>query len=212
MTEARPRSFPRPGTRRDGGGSAEDAFWRGVHDAHPRFTVAVAADARITAARRGDRSHFRSPLDLAIQVMRLALVTDSFLGQCCYRAKARLQALGVPLLPRLLNHAAIRNGQIAIGDPVVVEAGVFIPHGQVCIDGITTVGAGSVISPFTTIGLRSGDFEGPTLGPRVSVGTGARILGPWTVGAGATIGANAVVTRDIPPGATAAGVPARVRT
>jgi serine O-acetyltransferase len=212
MSPSLPRP-PRLPTRATGAVGADPAaaFWADVRARHPRFTVAVAADARMTAARRGERSTYRSRLDLAVQVLRLCLVTESFFGQVCYRAKARCQSHGIPLVPRLLNHAAVRNGQIAIGDPVVVEAGVFIPHGQVVIDGIVRIGQGAVLSPFTTIGLRSGDFEGPTLQPRVALGTGAKVLGPWTIGEGATIGANAVVTSHIPAGATAVGVPARVR-
>jgi serine O-acetyltransferase len=210
-----PRRRTTPG-RRAAGGTADRteqaaAFWADVRARHPRFTVAVAADARMAAARRGERHEFRSRADLVVQVLRLCLVTESFLGQVCYRAKARCQSRGIPLVPRLLNHAAVRNGQIAIGDPVVVEEGVFIPHGQVVVDGIVRIGRGTVLGPFSTIGLRSGDYVGPTLGARVAVGTGARILGPWTIGEGATIGANAVVTSHIPAGATAVGVPARLR-
>lgn len=186
-------------------------FWRDLHASHPRFWVAVAADAKITAARRGERAVFGSRLDLAIQVLRLCWVTESFYGQCCYRAKARLQAKGVPVLPRLFDHLAIRHGQVSIGDPVTIGAGVFIPHGQVCIDGITRVGSGAVLSPFITIGLRSGDYVGPTIGARANIGTGARVIGPWSIGEGATIGANAVVTSDVPAGATAVGVPARIK-
>jgi serine O-acetyltransferase len=44
----------------------------------------------------------------------------------------------------------------------------------------------------------------------VDIGSGARVLGPVSVGDGAQIGANAVVLQDVPPGATAVGVPARV--
>ena len=50
----------------------------------------------------------------------------------------------------------------------------------------------------------------PTLGDRVVVGAGAKILGPITVGAGAKIGSNAVVVKDVPEGATAIGIPARI--
>lgn len=193
-------------------GDTQADFWREVHAAHPRFTVAIAADARITATRRGERASYRSRFDLLVQVARLCWRTESFFGQCCYRARARLQALGVPVLPRLLDHLSVRHGQISIGDPVMIEAGVFIPHGQVCIDGITRIGRSTVIGPFSTIGLRSGDFEGPTIGSGTSIGTGARVIGPWSIGEGATIGANAVVTGPIPAGATAVGVPARVRS
>jgi len=50
----------------------------------------------------------------------------------------------------------------------------------------------------------------PTLGNGVVVGAGAKILGPILIGAGAKIGSNAVVVKDVPAGATAAGIPARV--
>src|SRR3546814_2515892 len=50
----------------------------------------------------------------------------------------------------------------------------------------------------------------PTLEDGVLVGAGAKILGPFTVGAGAKIGSNAVVTREVPPGATAVGISGRV--
>ena len=52
----------------------------------------------------------------------------------------------------------------------------------------------------------------PTLGPGVVIGAGAKILGPIEIGAGAKIGSNAVVVRDVPPGATAVGIPARIVT
>ena len=50
----------------------------------------------------------------------------------------------------------------------------------------------------------------PTLGKGVVVGAGAKILGPITIGEGARIGSNAVVVKDVPPGATAIGIPARI--
>lgn len=186
-----------------------DRLWADVRARHPGFGAAVAADARITASNRGERFEHRSDLDAALQAVRLALVTDAFLAQCCYRAKAALQARRVPFLPRLLHRLAVTRGQVAIGDPVVVEAGVFLPHGQVCIDGMTRIGAGTVVGPFVTIGLVSGDVVGPAIGERVRIGTGARVLGPVRVGDGAAIGANAVVVDDVPPGVTVVGAPAR---
>ncbi len=71
-----------------------------------------------------------------------------------YRAKARLQALGIPLLPRLAHRLAMVAGQVSIGDPVVMSPGVYLVHGQVVIDGITEIRSNVVISPWVTIGLR----------------------------------------------------------
>ena len=48
------------------------------------------------------------------------------------------------------------------------------------------------------------------MGKNVTIGTGARLLGPITIGDGARIGANAVVLKDVPPGASAVGVPAKI--
>jgi serine O-acetyltransferase len=188
---------------------ATERLWTAVRAEHPGFIEAVVADARMAARQRGDRSEYRSQLDTAVQVVRLALVADAFLAQCCYRAKAACQARRIPFLPRLLHRASIVLGQIAIGDPVVVEAGVHIPHGQVCIDGVTRIAAGAVIRPFVSIGLVAGEFQGPTIGPRAEVGAGASVLGPLDIGAGAMIGAGAVVTTDVPAHTVVVGIPAR---
>jgi len=115
----------------------------------------------------------------------------------------------VPVLPRLAHKLAMAVAQVSIGDPVVMAPGVYIVHGQVVIDGPVEVGAGTVISPWTTIGLR-GSFDAPVVESYVSIGTGAKILGPVRLGSGAKIGANAVVLEDVPAGATAVGVPARI--
>jgi serine O-acetyltransferase len=187
-----------------------EVLWADVRAGHPRFGTAVLADARITASNRGDRFEFRSRADAAVQALRLAIVSDAFFAQCCYRAKARCQALRIPLLPRILHRLAIVTGQISIGDPVVMQPGVYIPHGQIVVDGVTEVGAGAVLLPFVTVGLRTGDIRGPTIGRRAIIGTGAKIIGSVRVGERAKVGANAVVLTSVPDGATAAGVPARI--
>ena len=184
-------------------------FRRRIRERHPPVLAAVLADARVTAAHRGERAEFRGALDAALQVLRLLWVTDAFAAQALYRVKAGLQARGVPLLPRLAHRLAMALAQVSIGDHVVVAPGIYVVHGQVVIDGITEVGPYAVLSPFVTIGLRAGDLQGPVIEENVNVGTGAKVIGPVTVGAGARIGANAVVVHDVPAGATAVGAPAR---
>jgi len=179
-----------------------------VRARHPRLRDAMVADARVTAAYRFERHEFRSGWDTALQALRLMWVSDAFLAQTLYRAKARLQALGVPVLPRVAHRLAMASAQVSIGDPVIVHPGVYVVHGHVVIDGLVEIHSGTVISPFVTIGLR-GDLVGPTIGPNVSIGTGAKVLGKVHVGAGAQIGANAVVLEDVPAAVTVVGVPAR---
>lgn len=94
-----------------------------------------------------------------------------------------------------------------------IGRGVFIDHGSGVVIGETAeVGDGCTIYQGVTLG-GTGKDKGkrhPTLGRDILVGAGAKILGPFTVGDGAKIAANAVVLEPIPPGATAVGVPARV--
>jgi serine O-acetyltransferase len=190
---------------------SREEFLRTLRARHPRLRDAVVADARVTAAYRGERHEFRSAGDAILQALRLAWVSDAFIAQTLYRAKARLQAIGVPVLPRISHRLAMALGQVSIGDPVVVHPGVYVIHGQVVIDGLVEIHSGVVIAPFVTIGLRAGEHRGPTICRDVSIGTGAKIIGPVTVGEGARIGANAVVLDDVPAGRTVVGVPARVR-
>lgn len=175
----------------------------------PGFGAAVLADARITARYRGDRHEFRSRVDAVGQALRLCVVSDAFLSQVLYRAKAAMQARGVPLLPRIAHRLAMITAGVSIGDPVVVQPGVYIMHGQVVIDGLVEVGSGVAIAPFVTIGLKAGDYQGAVVEEDVHIGTGAKLIGPIRIGHGARIGANAVVVADVEAGAVAVGAPAR---
>jgi serine O-acetyltransferase len=186
-----------------------DEYWRALRSRHPGLREALVADARLTAGYRGERSDFHSRRDVAVQLLRLAWVSDAFAAQALYRVKAALQARRVPVLPRLAHRLAMMLAQVSIGDPVIVHPGIYIVHGQVVIDGQVEIHSGVTIAPWVTIGLRAGDYRGATIERDVSIGTGAKVIGPVHVGEGATIGANAVVVDDVPPGATVVGAPAR---
>jgi len=174
---------------------------------HPGFGVSVVADARITAALRGERHEFGSRLDAIGQILRLAAVSDAFAGQIFYRAKAALQRRRVPLLPRLMQRLAIATAAIYIGDDVVVQPGMYVVHGQVVIDGPVRVAPGVSFFPAVTVAAPRGG-EPARIGAGASVGTGARVLGSVTVGARSRIGAGAVVVEDVADGATAVGIAA----
>jgi serine O-acetyltransferase len=180
-----------------------------VRDRHSRVVPALVADLRFTLQCRKEPVP-STPWGLGRQIVRLCWESDAFAAQCCYRVRCGLLRTGVPVLPALFHRLAMMLAQVCIGDPVVMAPGVYIAHGQVVVDGLVTVGANVVLFPHITVGLIAGDFHGPTIGDGVSVGTGARILGPVTIGDGASIGANAVVLGDVPPGASAVGIPARI--
>lgn len=90
---------------------------------------------------------------------------------------------------------------------------VFIDHGMGIVIGETAVvGDDCTLYHQVTLGGTSWNKgkRHPTLGNGVVVGAGAKILGPLTIGEGAKIGSNAVVVKDVPAGATAVGIPARI--
>lgn len=90
----------------------------------------------------------------------------------------------------------------------------FIDHGMGVVIGETAaVGDDVMIYHGVTLGGRTMQQvkRHPTIGDRVTIGAGAKILGPLTVGDDSAIGANAVVTRDVPAGSIATGIPAVVR-
>ena len=102
---------------------------------------------------------------------------------------------------------------IEIHPAAEIAAGVFIDHGAGVVIGETAkVGAGTVMYHGATLG-GTGKDKGkrhPTVGENCVISAGAKILGNITVGDYAKIGAGAVVLSDIPPYATAVGIPAKV--
>ncbi len=83
--------------------------------------------------------------------------------------------------------------------------------GDIIVSGDATFGDDIIIRNGVTVGLRHTSIRGsPTIGNRVDIGAGAKILGPIRVGDDVAIGANAVVIHDVPSNSIAVGVPARI--
>jgi serine O-acetyltransferase len=119
----------------------------------------------------------------------------------------RLPVVG-PALRRV--QTALFGVEIA-RDVTLGEGVVFLHTVGIVIRGDSRIGDRVTFLGGNTVG--SIGWRGyPRIGNDVVIGAGARILGPVTIGDGATIGANAVVLTDVPPGATAVGVPAVVRS
>ncbi len=117
-------------------------------------------------------------------------------------------------LARLVNLTARLLTQIEIHPGATIGRRLFIDHGFVVIGETARIGDDVTIYQFVTLGGTdpTNGVPGkrhPTLADGVIVGSGVAILGPIVVGAGARVGANAVVTRDVPAGATMVGIPAK---
>jgi serine O-acetyltransferase len=121
---------------------------------------------------------------------------------------------GLKWLGRMTSHIGRWLTGIEIHPGAKVGRRVFIDHGMGVVIGETAeVGDDCTIYQGVTLGgttLYRGAKRHPTLGKGVVVGAGAKILGGFTVGDGARIGSNAVVVKEVPPGATVVGVPGRI--
>lgn len=117
-------------------------------------------------------------------------------------------------LARFLSNIARFWTAIEIHPAATLGQRVFIDHGiGVVIGASAEVGDDCSIYQGVTLGGTTQTFRGkrhPTLEAGVIVGAGAKVLGPILIGAGARIGSNAVVVREVPPNATAVGIPAKL--
>jgi serine O-acetyltransferase len=129
------------------------------------------------------------------------------LSHACWRA-------GWHWVGRFLSNLGRFFTGIEIHPGAVIGRRVFIDHGMGIVIGETAVvGDDCTIYQGVTLGgtsLTPGTKRHPTLGRGVIVSAGAKVVGSFTVGDGARVGANSVLLQPVPPGATAVGIPARI--
>jgi serine O-acetyltransferase len=168
--------------------------------------------ARVVKELRRDVQAARTRDPAASEVSRLEIVTTwpGIHALLAHRVAHALDAAGVSLLPRLISMLTRMVTGIEIHPRAQIGAGLFIDHGTGVVIGETAV-IGDDVTLYQGVTLGGTGFatgkRHPTIEDNVTIGSGAKLLGPITVGHGAKIGANSVVITDVPPNSTVVGNP-----
>ena len=138
-----------------------------------------------------------------------AFCTDGTFAMIVYRLMQASQRAHLAPLAMLFNKINVVFGRCIIGRNATFGPGFVLVHSYgVVINSSVKGGSGVKLEHQVTIGAEK--ERAPVLGDNVFVGAGAKVLGSVRVGSDTKIGANAVVVSDVPDGATAVGVPARI--
>ncbi|WP_338844574.1 serine acetyltransferase [Massilia sp. W12] len=128
-----------------------------------------------------------------------------------FRFYSWLHRLGIPLLPKLLY--GVNRILFAVVLPPTAKIGrnvTFAYQGLgVVVHAQAVLGDDVYVGPQVIIGGRAGEKQVPVIESGVLLGAGCRVLGPVTIGRGATVAAGAVVVKDVAAGSSVAGVPAK---
>jgi serine O-acetyltransferase len=166
----------------------------------------LAALRRDVRAAKDRDPAARSALEVIICYPGVHALAGHRASHWLWRHRARLPARALAELTRMLTGVDIHPG-------AALAPGVFIDHATGVVIGETAdVGADVTIYQGVTLGGTSLDQgkRHPTVGDRVIIGAGAKILGPITIGHDSQIGANAVVVKPVPSGSVVVGVPGQV--
>lgn len=143
----------------------------------------------------------------------VVLTYSGFHALVMYRFAHFMYVHGYKLFARIVSQLAKFFTGIEIHPGAKIGSGVFIDHGEGVVIGETAVvGNNVVIYQGVTLG-GTGKDKGkrhPTIEDNVMISAGAKILGPFTVGRNAKIGAGSIVLKEVPPNATVVGVPGKV--
>jgi serine O-acetyltransferase len=165
----------------------------------------------LTEVRRDVRAvHERDPAARGVTSIEILTTWPGVQALLAHRVAHALQDAGVPFVPRALAGVTRTITGIEIHPAAQVGRGLFIDHGMGVVIGETAeVGRDVTLYQGVTLG-GTGFATGkrhPTVEDNVTIGSGAKLLGPIQIGHGAKIGANTVVIHDVPPNSTVVGNP-----
>jgi serine O-acetyltransferase len=145
--------------------------------------------------------------------LEIVLCYPGFHAILLHRLAHRLYRLRIPLIPRIISQVSRFLTGIEIHPGATIGRRFFIDHGMGVVIGETTeIGDDVLLYQGVTLG-GTGKEKGkrhPTIGNRVVIGTGAKVLGNIDIGEGVRVGAGSVVVRPVPANSTVVGIPGRV--
>jgi serine O-acetyltransferase len=152
----------------------------------------------------------RDPAARGVSPVEILATWPGIHALLAYRVAHALQLAGVPLLPRLISMFTRALTGIEIHPAARIGRGLFIDHGIGVVIG-ETADIGDDVTLYQGVTLGGTGFatgkRHPTVQDNVTIGSGAKLLGPITIGHGAKIGANSVVITDVPANSTVVGNP-----
>jgi serine O-acetyltransferase len=177
--------------------------------------IGVGTMRRLAGEIRRDvaAAHERDPAARGVSSLEILASWPGVHALLAHRVSYALHEAGVPLLPRLLATATRATTNIEIHPAAEIGDALFIDHGTGVVVGETAeIGDNVTLYQGVTLG-GTGFATGkrhPTVEDNVTIGSGAKLLGPITIGHGAKVGANSVVITDVPPNSTVVGNPGHV--
>src|SRR4051794_26619100 len=158
-------------------------------------------------------AHARDPAARGVSSLEILAAWPGVHALLAHRVAHALDEAGVPVAPRVLALASRSVTGIEIHPAAQIGEGLFIDHGTGVVVG-ETAEIGDDVTLYQGVTLGGTGFAAgkrhPTGQDNVTIGSGAKLLGPVTVGHGAKIGANSVVITDVPPNCTVVGNPGHV--
>ncbi len=170
------------------------------------------ASARVAREIRRDvlAARDRDPAARGVSPAEILATWPGIHALLAYRVSHALHQAGAPLLPRLIAMFTRGVTGIEIHPAARIGDGLFIDHGAGVVIG-ETADIGNDVTLYQGVTLGGTGFatgkRHPTVQDNVTIGSGAKLLGPITIGHGAKIGANSVVITDVPPNSTVVGNP-----
>jgi serine O-acetyltransferase len=169
----------------------------------------VARELRLDVAA----AHERDPAARGVSSIEILTAWPGVQAVLAHRVAHALHEHGVPGAPRVIAYTARALTGVEIHPAANIGEGLFIDHGMGVVIG-ETADIGDDVTLYQGVTLGGTGFatgkRHPTVGDNVTIGSGAKLLGPVEVGHGAKVGANSVVITDVPPNSTVVGNPGHV--